>query len=169
MGLRTIVLDMNPQAEGMRLAHRAVSISTRDIDGCVRIARALKKEGFTIDGVVTVGTDASMAVASIAHALDLPGIPYKVAQKATNKILMREALQQAGLPVMPFQAIYSLAEAREGSQEYWFASSHQTCGKYGFPRSHENQSSQRNQSCRSPSESAYHHWRHDTRKIFARP
>ncbi len=114
MGLYTIVLDMNLQAEGMKLAHRAIPTSTRDIDGCVRIARSLRnEEHLEIDGVITVGTDASMTVASIAAALELPGLPFNTAQKATNKILMRQALQKAGLPCMPFQPIWSLAEARE--------------------------------------------------------
>ncbi|HQI21019.1 MAG TPA: dehydrogenase, partial [Leptospiraceae bacterium] len=70
MGLFTIVFDMTLEAPGMKAAHLPVTMSTRDIDGCVREAKRLR-ETMQIHGVVTAGTDASRAVAAIAGALEL--------------------------------------------------------------------------------------------------
>lgn len=119
MSLQPIVFDMSADAPGMRLAHRAVQMSTRDIDGCVREARLLREE-LPVHGVVTAGTDASRAVAAIAGALDLPGIRYADAEAASNKVLMRKRLRQHGVPVPGFQSVWSLKEAREAMDDLQF-------------------------------------------------
>ena len=110
-GLGMVVFDMNPKAPGMLLADRPVIMSTRDIEGCVREARRLRDD-LEIHGVVTGGTDASRTVAAIAAALDLPGIRYADAEAATNKVLMRKRLSEAGVPVPAFAAVWSLNDAR---------------------------------------------------------
>ncbi|MFP4687293.1 MAG: lactate dehydrogenase, partial [bacterium] len=77
MGLTTVVLDYNPEAPGMALADYPVEMSTRDFEGCVRVARGFPHGN--IDGVITVGTDASLSQAAVAEALDLPGIKFNTA------------------------------------------------------------------------------------------
>lgn len=119
MGLHVTVFDMSAGAPGMQLADRAVQMSTRDIDGCVREARRLR-ETEPVHGVLTAGTDASRAVAAIAGFLELPGIRYADAEAASNKVLMRKRLRAAGVPVPNFFSVWSLKEAREAMDELSF-------------------------------------------------
>ena len=115
LGLTTIVLDYNPNAPGMGLADYPVEMSTRDFEGCVRVARNFQ-EG-NIDGVITVGTDASLSQAAVAEALDLPGIKFDTAEKATNKVKMRRAFAAKNIPQPAFRGIWELEEAREAASD----------------------------------------------------
>lgn len=115
MGLSTVVLDYDPDAPGMSLADYPIEMSTRDFEGCVRVANNFEQE--TIDGVITVGTDASLSQAAVSEALDLTGIKFTVAQRATNKVKMRKSFEKAGLPQPEFRSIWNLAEARETADE----------------------------------------------------
>ncbi|MFH0976995.1 MAG: alpha-hydroxy-acid oxidizing protein [Spirochaetota bacterium] len=120
MGLNVIVTDYNPEAIGMKYADIPVVMSTRDIDGSVRAARA-QNQLTPISGVLTAGTDASMTVAAVANALNLPGIKFEDAEAATNKIKMRTRLTEHKVPCPYFYPVWSLAEAKTA------------CKKLGFP------------------------------------
>lgn len=111
MGLKVVVSDYNPDAEGMKLADFPLVVSTRNINLTVNAARQFHRS-IPIDGVMTVGTDASLTVAAVANALNLPGIPTEVAERSTDKIKMRRCLKSAGVPVPGFTAVTSLEEAR---------------------------------------------------------
>ena len=112
MGLYTIVLDYNKDAPGMKIADYPIIASTRDVDGCVRVARALSKE-MGIDGVITVGTDASSTVAAVANALGLPGNRFEDAYAASNKIRMRERFKKNNVPQPNFFPVWNYDEAVE--------------------------------------------------------
>ena len=112
MGLYTIVLDYNKDAPGMKIADYPIIESTRDVDGCVRVARALSKE-MGIDGVITVGTDASSTVAAVANALGLPGNRFEDAYAASNKIRMRERFKKNNVPQPNFFPVWNYDEAVE--------------------------------------------------------
>jgi len=58
MGLQVIVTDYNPDALGMKDADIPIVMSTRDIEGSVREAKA-QNEITPIHAVLTVGTDAA--------------------------------------------------------------------------------------------------------------
>lgn len=99
MGLRVIVLDMNPEAPGFHIPGviREV-ISTIDTNAAIIAA---KKHG--IDGVMTLATDMPMrTVAAVAQVCGLAGISADTAIKATDKAVMRETLKKAGVPVPRF-------------------------------------------------------------------
>ncbi len=99
MGLRVVVLDMNPDAVGFNVPGviREV-ISTIDTNAAIIAA---KQHG--IDGVMTLATDMPMrTVAAVAQACGLVGISADTAIKATDKAVMREALKTAGVPVPRF-------------------------------------------------------------------
>ena len=64
MGLQVVVTDYNQNAHGMKDADIPIVMSTRDIEGSVRVAKA-QNELTPISAVLTVGTDASMAVAAV--------------------------------------------------------------------------------------------------------
>jgi biotin carboxylase/isopentenyl diphosphate isomerase/L-lactate dehydrogenase-like FMN-dependent dehydrogenase len=109
MGLRTIVTDYNPEAPGLALADVPVVMSTKDIEGTVRVARQYQHK---IRGIITVGTDASLTVAAVAGALGLVGIHYEAAENATHKLKMRKALRAAGVAVPDFAGVWTIDEAK---------------------------------------------------------
>ena len=112
IGLKTIVTDYNDNAPGMKMADYKLVISTRDIDGTVRIAKEFN-EKIKIDGVITVGTDASMTVAAVANALGLPGIEFVNAEAASNKVKMRERFALHNVPIPKFSKCWNFSELKE--------------------------------------------------------
>ena len=115
MGLKVVVTDYNPEAEGMLLADYPIEVSTRNINLTVNTAKQFHNT-CPLDGVMTVGTDASQTVAAVANALNLPGIPFEVAERATDKIKMRQVLKEKGVPVPDFRPIWTLEECQEAAQ-----------------------------------------------------
>jgi len=111
MGLRTIVTDYNRRAPGFAMADIALEVSTRNIDFSVLIARRIAEQ-IPVHGVLTVGTDASRTVSAVAAALELPGIRYDVAERATNKVKMRQCFKEHGVPSPDFEYVWSREDAR---------------------------------------------------------
>ena len=116
MGLKVAVTDYNPEAPGILLADFPLIVSTRNINLTVNVAREFH-HGCPLDGVITVGTDASMTVAAVANALGLPGIPFEVAERATDKIKMRRCLKEHGVPIPDFRHLWTFAEAKTAITE----------------------------------------------------
>ncbi|QPJ66263.1 MAG: ATP-grasp domain-containing protein [Candidatus Nitrohelix vancouverensis] len=116
MGLKVAVSDYNEDAEGMLLADFSIPVSTRNINLTVNAAKQFHKT-CALDGVMTVGTDASQTVAAVADALNLPGIPFEVAERATDKIKMRQRLKEAGVSVPDFRPVWNLEEGRRAIKE----------------------------------------------------
>src|SRR4030042_312943 len=115
LGLITIVTDYNKNAPGMKIANHPIVISIRDIDGTVRIMKEFNKK-VKIDGVITVGTDASMTVSAVSDALHLPGIKFENAEAASNKLKMRERLAKYNVPIPKFYKCWSLIDLKEISK-----------------------------------------------------
>ncbi len=113
MGYQVIVTDYNPDAIGMKDADIPIVMSTRDVQGSVRIAKK-QNEITPISGVLTVGTDASMTVAAVANALNLPGIKFDDAEAATNKLKMRMRFKEHNIPSPAFLPVWTLADAKKG-------------------------------------------------------
>ena len=116
MGLKVAVTDYNPEAEGMLLADYPIEVSTRNINLTVNMAKQFHR-ACPLDGVLTVGTDASQTVAAVADALNLPGIPFEVAERATDKIKMRQVLKNKNVPVPDFRPIWTLEECSEAIKD----------------------------------------------------
>lgn len=112
MGLRVIATDYNPEAIGMKDADVPIVMSTRDIEGSVRVAKQ-QHQMTPISGVLTVGTDASMTVAAVASALNLPGIKFEDAEAATNKIKMRMRFKEHNVPSPAFLPVWSIKDAKK--------------------------------------------------------
>ncbi len=113
MGYQVIVTDYNPDAIGMKDADIPIVMSTRDIQGSVRVAKK-QNEITPISGVLTVGTDASMTVAAVANALNLPGIKFDDAEAATNKLKMRMRFKEHNIPSPSFLPVWTLSDAKKG-------------------------------------------------------
>ena len=116
MGLKVAVTDYNAEAPGMRLADFPIVVSTRNINLTVNTTREFHRT-CPLDGVMTVGTDASQTVAAVADALNLPGIPFEVAERATDKIKMRYCLRKHKVPIPDFRPVWALAEAQAALEE----------------------------------------------------
>jgi biotin carboxylase len=65
-----------------------------------------------IDGVLAVGDRPTVIAALVLERLGLPGHPPSAAIAARNKLLTRERLRDAGLPVPPFVRARVSADAR---------------------------------------------------------
>ena len=104
LGWTVAAADGNSSAIGASLADHFIHVDLKDRDGLVAAARRLRN-AIGLDGVFTAGTDFSLAVAYIAEKLDLPGIPYDVALRASDKQKMREAFSAAGVSSPRFAVI----------------------------------------------------------------
>jgi hypothetical protein len=83
---------------------RALPIRFHDEAGSV--ATILEEAGRRpIDGVLAVGDRPSVVAARVLEALGLPGHPAAAATIARNKLLSRERLRAAGLPVPHFASV----------------------------------------------------------------
>ncbi|MCL1911367.1 MAG: alpha-hydroxy-acid oxidizing protein [Leptospirales bacterium] len=119
MGYNVIATDYNPDAIGLKDADVPIVMSTRDVEGSVRVAKK-QNELTPISAVLTVGTDASMTVAAVANALNLPGIKYEDAEAATNKIKMRVRFREHNVPSPDFIPVWSLKDAKKACKTLHF-------------------------------------------------
>lgn len=119
LGLKTIVTDYDPNSPGLSMADVPAVISTRDVNGTVRVAKNLHPI-HNIVGAITVGTDASTTVAAVAAALNLPGIKFQDAEAASNKIKMRERFREHNVPSPEFQAIWTLKDLKRAVNRIGF-------------------------------------------------
>jgi biotin carboxylase len=116
LGLRTVAVDRNPEAPGLREAHVGEVLDFGEVTSVADIGR---REG--VDGVLTVSADRAVpAVAAIAEALGLPGIGTETAHRMTHKVAMRRTLAEAGLPQPRFAAARTLHEAHAAADAVGF-------------------------------------------------
>ena len=100
-GLRVAAVDRNADAPGLAAADVAGVVDFTDTGGVVEFAREVG-----IDGVLTVSADRAVpVVATVAETFGLPGIGAEVAHRLTHKRLIRERLEEAGLPQPPYAAL----------------------------------------------------------------
>ncbi len=80
-GFYVLVVDFNPNAVGIPYADEYFNISTTDIDGIIELAKK-----YNPNAIMTLATDMPMrAIAAATEAINLPGISYETAIKATDK------------------------------------------------------------------------------------
>ena len=103
LGWTVVAADANPAAPGADLVDHFLHVDLKDREGLAAAARGLRAE-FGLDGVFTAGTDFSPSVAWVAKELGLPGIPFETSLRASDKLLMREALAAAGVSSPRFTA-----------------------------------------------------------------
>lgn len=113
MGLHVVVSDLNPQAPGMEAADDMLVASTYDTIATVAAATEYHRCVRQLDGVLCLATDVPLTVASVAAALDLPGIPVEVAARAMDKVAMKDRFTADGVPVPWFRPIDSAKQLVE--------------------------------------------------------
>ncbi len=116
LGLRTVAVDRNPDALGLKVADVAEVVDFQDVEGVIEAGR---RHG--VDGVLTISADRAVpVVAAVAEALGLPGIGAGVAHVMTHKIAMRRQLAEAGVPQPRFAAARDLRTARAAAETVGF-------------------------------------------------
>ncbi len=112
LGLRVVVADISADAPGRKLADEFVQIDTNDKAGLLEVARRI---GAGL--VLAEQTDRLVPVAGfINDTLGLPGITAAVAERFTNKLVMRRALEGTGAPMPRYEVVSSAAEAQEAAR-----------------------------------------------------
>lgn len=100
--MRVVAVDYFSDAPGKTLATWSSDASALDTEAVVEVAKEHQ-----VDAVLTVGTD--QAVVTMADAADRLGLPCyltpRSARLATDKLLMREALLDAGVPMPAHVAV----------------------------------------------------------------
>ena len=119
LGYRVFVADANPEAEGIVLADEFRPIDLIDKHAIAEEAARLRKDENLV-AVFTAGTDFSANVAYAATAAGLPGLDYTTALTANNKILMRRAFSEAGVPSPAFYPVRNSTEALEACMKLDF-------------------------------------------------
>jgi len=108
-GIRTVVLDFNPKADGRALADEFHLVSTRDRNAILNFVGSYKSR---IDGVMTIASDIPHMVSAAAEKLGVRHIPTAVAELCVHKLHMKEKLHQAGIAVPQFARISTLDDLR---------------------------------------------------------
>jgi biotin carboxylase len=104
-GIRTLVLDMNPKADGAGLADEFHAVSTRDQDAILKFVAGYRGK---IDGVMTIASDIPHMVSAAAEAVGARHIPQGVADLCVHKLHMKEKLREGGVRVPAFARITQL-------------------------------------------------------------
>jgi len=116
LGLRTVAVDRNPDALGLKVADVGEVVDFVAVDRVIDAGRRHRA-----DGVLTISADRAVpVVAAVAEALGLPGIGTGVAHVMTHKIAMRRQLAEAGVPQPRFAAARDWRTARAAAETVGF-------------------------------------------------
>src|SRR5712692_8276094 len=92
-GHRIVVVDGDPNARALPLAHVSRPVDFTDVDRVIEVGRS-----FGVEGILSISTDRGVVPAAVAAAaLGLPGIGPAVAHRMTDKSVMRARLAECGL------------------------------------------------------------------------
>lgn len=113
MGIYTIVASIPGEYPGLKLADKVYYEDTTDYKKILEIAKNEK-----IDGILTAGTDvAVITIGYVCDQLGLKGISENAAQKATDKVLMKDSFSEYGVRTAKHRNIYFQMEKIEKELE----------------------------------------------------
>jgi biotin carboxylase len=113
LGLRTIVADISADAPGRKIAAEFVQIDTNDRVGLLKVAKRVRAAL-----VLAEQTDRLVPIAGfINDALSLPGVTSVIAERFTNKLVMRRALEGSGTPMPRYRPVGSVTDAATVARE----------------------------------------------------
>lgn len=93
-GLKTIGIDLNPEAECRDLVDIFEVVEGSDFEKTCAIANKYK-----VSGLITAATDKPLVMmARVAEKLKLPSISIQTAEWSTDKLLMKQRFQQYQIP-----------------------------------------------------------------------
>ncbi len=117
LGYRVVVSDRNPNAPGFAAADDCFLASTYDVTETVAAAERYHQAVGKIDGVITIGCDVPLTVATVAQRLGLPGIPLEAARLAQDKLAMKQCFADAGVPVPWFAALANVEQLKRFAKQ----------------------------------------------------
>jgi biotin carboxylase len=116
LGARVVAVDRNPDAPGFAEADAGEAIDFADPEAVAIVGRA-----HHVDGVMTLAADRAVpVVARVAELMGLPGIGSESAHLATNKIAMRRAFAEHGVPQPRYAAVRDYASAKAAGETIGF-------------------------------------------------
>jgi biotin carboxylase len=110
MGLHVVVSDRDPYAPGLLEADDSLIVSTYDADATARAAVRYAHGNRPIHGVLSIGADVPLTVATVAQELELPRLTVEAAQLAIDKLAMKQRLFEHGVPIPWFSGVDSPAQ-----------------------------------------------------------
>lgn len=106
MGLFTVVIDPNPNAEAQTYADAFEAVGGQDFDGTCKVC-----EKYSIDAVITAATDKPLVMmAQIAKKYNLNFFSEEVATLSTDKFLMKKRFQEFDFPCAKGKIIEDVPE-----------------------------------------------------------
>jgi biotin carboxylase len=116
LGVRVVAVDKNPDAPGFAEADAGEAVDFADPEAVAIVGRV-----HHADGVMTLAADRAVpVVARVAELLGLPGIGSESAHLATNKIAMRRAFAEQGVPQPRYAAVRDYASAKAAGETIGF-------------------------------------------------
>ena len=116
LGVRVVAVDKNPDAPGFAEADAGEAVDFADPEAVAIVGRV-----HHADGVMTLAADRAVpVVARVAELLGLPGIGSESAHLATNKIAMRRAFAEQGVPQPRYAAVRDNASAKAAGETIGF-------------------------------------------------
>jgi biotin carboxylase len=116
LGVRVVAVDKNADAPGFADADAHEAVDFADAEAVAIVGRA-----HGVDGVMTLAADRAVPiVARVAELLGLPGIGSDAAHLATNKIAMRRAFAEQGVPQPRYAAVRDYASAKAACETSGF-------------------------------------------------
>lgn len=113
MGIYTIAVDFDDEAEGKPLADKFLNISTLDTEAVLQAAKE-----YDVDGILTICSDRPMTVvAKVGEELGLNTISVEASYLATDKGKMRTALRDAGVSIPKFFVCETEEECKNALKE----------------------------------------------------
>jgi biotin carboxylase len=116
LGVRVVAVDRNPDAPGFADADVGEAVDFADPEAVAIVGRTHR-----VDGVMTLAADRAVPiVARVAELMGLPGIGSEAAHLATNKIAMRRAFAEQGVPQPRYAAVRDYASAKVAGEAIGF-------------------------------------------------
>ncbi len=103
-GFHLVVCDMDENAPGFQYAEETIIASVYHIEDCLPAVKAFHREK-PISGVMCLACDVPHVVARIAADLGLPGNSIEAADRAVDKLAMKEKFSLDGVAVPRYQAV----------------------------------------------------------------
>lgn len=102
LGYKTLVVDANPAAVCVPFADRFEQVDLKDREALAQLALSV---GDNLAAVFTAGTDFSASVSYVAEKCHLRAHSFQAALNASDKPLMRNCFEKAGVPSPSFERI----------------------------------------------------------------
>jgi len=105
MGHYVVVSDSDYQAPGVAIADSCLIADVHGANETAAAAERFSRKIRKIDGVICVGADAAMTVATVSQRLGLPGLSPATAELSSDKLAMKRRFAECGLPVPWFSEV----------------------------------------------------------------